>query len=92
MSHQQFVSHVKTLHLNLLLTLLHSDRPKLYAILAFLSAIGLSYHSEMNPESITQVATITDLLVFTFSIKTPLDPQMIFKDMDDSDQHYSVQT
>ena len=28
-------------HLNTNLTLLHSERPKLYAILAFLSAIGL---------------------------------------------------
>ena len=30
------------LNKNISLTLLHSERPKLYAILAFLSAIGLS--------------------------------------------------
>ena len=38
---QQFCLKQNTSH-NLSLTLLHSERPKLYAILAFLSAIGLT--------------------------------------------------
>ena len=32
----------KISHIGLLLTLLHSERPKLHTILAFLSAIGLN--------------------------------------------------
>ena len=38
------------------LTLLHSGRPKLYAILAFLSAVGL----KVGSESITRNHNITD--------------------------------
>ena len=38
---QRVVSSTKSLVMDLL-TLLHSERPKLYTILAFLSAIGLS--------------------------------------------------
>ena len=36
------------LNLRSSLTLLHSERPKLYAILAFLSAIGLSLRNDLK--------------------------------------------
>ena len=36
------------------LTLLHSERPKLYTILAFLSAIGLNFKVEFNCQLINK--------------------------------------
>ena len=36
----------------LVLTLLHSERPKLYTILAFLSAIGLNSHSDYGADTL----------------------------------------
>ena len=38
-------SHTRNILVNLLLTLLHSERSKLYAILAFLNAVGLNQSS-----------------------------------------------
>ena len=37
------------------LTLLHSEKPKLYAILAFLSAIGLSFGASLGRLPITKL-------------------------------------
>ena len=45
------------------LTLMHSDRPKLYTILAFLSATGLSRFHYIQPLFITLSYVITELLV-----------------------------
>ena len=50
------------------LTLLHSERPKLYAILAFLSAIGLSVHQDCSGQPPTSVITYLESAKAFFQI------------------------
>ena len=48
------------------LTLLHSERPKLYTILAFLSAIGLTLCMDTSPREITHPGVLIFLLSGAF--------------------------
>ena len=55
--HRPFVLFCQ-IYLRMDLTLLHSERPKLYAILVFLSAVGLNYIM-MNPSCATLCRSTT---------------------------------
>ena len=54
-----------------MLTLLHSGRPKLYAILAFLGAIGLSYRVRDKPSQRTHEVKMMLYLTQYYFILAP---------------------